>query len=315
MMECQKCNGETKRFGKDRKGQQRYRCLSCKVTFIDPAIKRVDGMLIPEDKALLCLQLLVEGNSVRSTERITGVHRDTILDLLVMVGEKCERMMEDRIKGLTVKDVQADEIWGFIGMKHRAKAFKGIEDDSVGDSWTFVAIERHSKLVLAWHLGQRSRTDTIAFTEKIAHATTGSFQISTDGFAAYKDAVVYSLGGQYVDFAQLVKVYASPRDGEQRYSPAECVDCVKVPIHGNPDPERICTSHIERQNLTIRMGMRRMTRLTNGFSKKWENHHAHLALHFAYYNFVRVHSTLRVTPAMEAGITDHIWTLAELLRH
>ena len=312
-MNCQKCYGATKRFGKDRKGQQRYRCLTCSVTFVDAQIKRVDGMRIPEDKALLCLQLLVEGNSVRSTERVTGIHRDTILDLLVMVGEKCEQMMEDLIKGLTVKDVQADEIWGFIGMKQKAKNFSGIEDDNVGDAWTFVAIERHSKLVLAWHLGQRTRTDTIAFTEKIAHATTGSFQISTDGFAAYKDAVVYSLGGQYVDFAQLVKVYASPRDGEQKYSPAECVDCVKVPIHGNPDPERICTSHIERQNLTIRMGMRRMTRLTNGFSKKWANHHAHLALHFAFYNFCRVHSTLRVTPAMEAGIASKIWTLQDLL--
>jgi len=313
MMNCEKCGGETKKFGKDRKGQQRYRCLSCKVTFIDPDIKRVDGMLIPEDKALLCLQLLVEGNSVRSTERITGVHRDTILDLLVMVGEKCERTMEDRIKGLSVTDVQADEIWGFIGMKQKAKNYRGIEANGIGDAWTFVAIERHTKLVLAWHLGQRTRTDTVAFTEKIAHATTGSFQISTDGFKAYQDAIVYSLGGQYVDFAQLVKVYASSREGEQRYSPAECVDCVKVPIHGNPDPDRICTSHIERQNLTIRMGMRRMTRLTNGFSKKWANHHAHLALHFAHYNFVRVHSTLRVTPAMEAGITDHIWSLRELL--
>jgi transposase-like protein/IS1 family transposase len=313
MMNCQKCNGETKRFGKDRKGQQRYRCLSCKVTFIDPQIKRVDGMLLPQDKALLCLQLLVEGNSVRSTERITGVHRDTILDLLVMVGEKCERMMENRIKGLTVTDVQADEIWGWIGMKQKAKNYRGIEDDSIGDAWTFVAIERHSKLVLAWHLGQRTRTDTVAFTEKIAHATAGSFQISTDGFKAYQDAVVYSLGGQYVDFAQLVKVYAASREGEQRYSPAECTGAVKVPIHGNPDPARICTSHIERQNLTIRMGMRRMTRLTNAFSKKWANHHAHLALHFAYYNFCRVHSTLRVTPAMEANITDHIWSLSELL--
>lgn len=313
MMNCQKCNGKTKRFGKDRKGQQRYRCLTCKVTFIDPDIKRVDGMLVPEDKALLCLQLLVEGNSVRSTERITCIHRDTILDLLVMVGEKCERMMEERIKGLVVKDVQADEIWGFIGMKQRAKNFRGIEDDGIGDAWTFVAIERHSTLVLAWHLGQRTRTDTVAFTEKIAHATAGSFQISTDGFKAYQDAVVYSLGGQYVDFAQLVKVYASSREGEQRYSPAECTGAIKVKVHGNPDLDRLCTSHIERQNLTIRMGMRRMTRLTNAFSKKWENHHAHLALHFAYYNFCRVHSTLRVTPAMEAGLTDHIWTLRELL--
>jgi hypothetical protein len=164
-----------------------------------------------------------------------------------------------------------------------------------------------------WHLGQRTRNDTVAFTEKIACATRGSFQISTDGFAPYRDAVVYSLGGQYVDFAQIVKVYAATREGEQRYSPAECLDCIKTPIHGNPDPSRICTSHIERQNLTVRMSMRRMTRLTNAFSKKWLNHKAAYALYFAHYNFCRVHSSLRVTPAMEASLTNHVWDLRELL--
>ena len=313
-MKCPTCTAQAQKFGKDRNGNQRFRCLVCNKTFSEPRQKPLGKMILAEDKALMCLNLLVEGNSVRSTERITGVHRDTILDLLITVGEKCERLMEDRIKGLSVTDVQADEVWGFVGMKQKTKNYKGREDDaSLGDAYCFIAIERHSKLILAWHLGQRNRPATVVFTEKIAHATTGSFQISTDGFAPYKDAVVYSLGGQYVDFAQLVKVYASSREGEQRYSPAECVDCVKVPIHGNPDPERICTSHIERQNLTVRMSMRRMTRLTNAFSKKWENHKAAYALYFAHYNFCRVHSSLRVTPAMEAGITDHVWTIKELL--
>lgn len=270
-------------------------------------------MILAEDKALMCVNLLVEGNSVRSTERITGVHRDTILDLLVTVGDRCEHLMQDRIRGLTVRDVEADEIWGFVGMKQRMKNFLGIESDELGDAYCFIAIERDTKLVLAWHLGHRTTEHTVIFTEKLARATFGSFQVSTDGFAPYRDAVVYSLGGQYVDFAQIVKVYAASREGEQRYSPAEVVDCVKTPIFGNPDPARICTSHIERQNLTVRMSMRRMTRLTNAFSKKWMNHKAAYALYFAHYNFCRVHSTLRVTPAMESGITNHIWSLSELM--
>lgn len=313
MMNCQTCNTEPQRFARDRKGQQRYRCVPCRKTFVEEKQKLLGKMILAEDKALLCLQLLVEGNSVRSTERITGVHRDTILDLLLVVGEKCERLMEDHIKGLAVSDVQADEIWGFVGMKQKTKNYQGREDDHTIGAYCFIGIERNTKLILAWHLGRRTEADTIAFTEKLAHATRGNFQISTDGFKPYQHAVVLSLGAQHVAFAQLVKVYASTREGEQRYSPAECVDCVKIPIYGNPDPEKICTSHIERQNLTVRMSMRRMTRLTNAFSKKWMNHKAAYALYFAHYNFCRVHTTLRVTPAMEAGITTSVWSLADLL--
>jgi IS1 family transposase len=270
-------------------------------------------MILEEDKILFCLQLLVEGNSVRSTERITGVHRDTILDILVTIGDACERLLQDRIRGLAVRDVQCDEIWGFVGMKQKMKNFLGIDSDELGDAYCFIAIERDTKLILAWHLGHRTEADTIVFTEKLAYATRGNFQISTDGFRPYQHAVVLSLGAQHVDFAQIVKVYAASREGEQRYSPAEVVDCVKTAIFGNPNPARICTSHIERQNLTVRMSMRRMTRLTNAFSKKWMNHKAAYALYFAHYNFCRVHTTLRVTPAMESGITDHVWNLAELL--
>ncbi len=175
-----------------------------------------------------------------------------------------------------------------------------------------MALERKSKLVVAWHLGRRTARDTVAFTEKIHEATTGNFQITTDGFPAYPDAVSYSLGTR-VDYAQLVKIYAAPRDGEQRYSPAEVVNAVPVPRIGSPEPQKICTSHVERQNLTMRMQIRRLTRLTNAFSKKWENLKASLALHFAWYNFCRVHQTLGVTPGMESGLTDHVWGIAELL--
>lgn len=295
-----------KATGKDRKGQQRYRCLSCKRTFFEAQTKRVEGMRLPLNKAVLVAQLLVEGNSVRSTSRITGVEKKTILSLLVLLGERCERLMVDRIKDLAVSDVQCDEIWNFIGMKQKAKNAKGIDDPMVGDAYTFVGLERNTKLVLAWHLGQRTEADTIAFTEKLAHATRGAFQVTTDGFKPYQHAVVMSLGARHIDFAQLVKMYANNPEGQTRYSPAECTGCKKIPIYGNPDMRKVSTSHIERQNLNIRMANRRFTRLTNGFSKKWENLKANLAIYFAYYNFCRVHSSLRVTPAMEGNHGSHL---------
>lgn len=202
-------------------------------------------------------------------------------------------------------------------MKEKTKKAQGSADAALGDAYTFVAIERNTKLVIAWHLGRRTSRDTLEFTEKIFQAvdgTTNRFQLTTDGFVAYPDAVTYSLGTR-VDFAQPVKIYAQPEQGggERRYSPAEVVEAIPTPVWGNPDPERISTSHVERQNLTIRMMMRRLTRLTNAFSKEWENLRAALALHFAYYNFCRVHSKIRCTPAMEAGLTGHIWELKDLL--
>ncbi|MGA2902909.1 MAG: IS1 family transposase [Candidatus Korobacteraceae bacterium] len=266
-------------------------------------------MRLPLDRALLCLQLLLEGNSVRSAERITGVHRDTILALLEVAGERAETLLTQRIRGLSVRDVQCDEIWGWVGMKEKNKT---IDTDLLGDAYCFVAIERTTKLILAWHLGRRTAHDTRLFTEKLREATTARFQITTDGFQPYVTAVENSFGID-VDFAQLVKVYSSPADGEQRYSPGEVVDAIVVPRIGMPDYQRVCTSHVERQNLSIRMGMRRMTRLTNAFSKKWANLRYAYALWFAFYNFCRVHTTLRVTPAMESGLTDHQWSIAELI--
>jgi IS1 family transposase len=262
------------------------------------------------DKAAKAIELLVEGCSIATVERVTGLHHTTILSLLVLVGDKCERLLENRIRNLPVSDVQCDEIWAFVGCKEK----NNVNGDPLrGDAYCFIALERNTKVVLTWHLGRRNARDTFAFTEKVNEATQGHFQITTDGFKPYIDAVHTSLGTR-VDFAQLIKVYSSPRDAEVRYSPAEVVDSVPVPQWGNPALNRICTSHVERQNLSIRMGMRRMTRLTNAFSKKWHNLKAAYAVWFAFYNFCRVHKTLRVTPAMQAGITDHAWTITELLR-
>jgi IS1 family transposase/transposase-like protein len=307
-MTCHNCRIRCQKFGRDRKGNQRFRCCQCYKTYSERP-EKLEGTYVPPEEITGILRLLVEGMSVRSIERITGNHRDTILNVLVLVGERCERLLETMINGLPVRDVQCDEIWGYVGCKEKRNA-NG--DPMRGDAYCFVAIERSTKLILAWHLGRRTERDTVAFTEKVNDATQGHFQITTDGFRPYVDAVHMSLGTR-VDFAQLIKVYSSPRDGEQRYSPAEVVDTVPLPRWGQPALNRICTSHVERHNLSIRMGMRRMTRLTNAFSKKWENLKAAYSLWFAFYNFCRVHQTLRVTPAMETGITDHVWTIGEML--
>jgi transposase-like protein/IS1 family transposase len=312
-MTCHNCKVEAKKAGRDRKGNQRYRCVQCRRRFQEERERPLGNMYLSEDKALLCLQMLLEGSSLRSVQRITGVHKNTLMTLLIIVGERCEPLMEKRIKAITVKDVEADEIWGFVGMKKMTKLSRGITDPQVGDAYTFVGIERKTKLVLAWHVGERGTVNTEAFTEKLNRATSGHFQMTTDSLATYPDAISYSLGTR-VDCAQLIKVYGkNDHEGEQKYSPPEVVETTMKPIIGSPDPRRICTSIVERSNLSIRTSVRRLTRLTNGFSKKWENLKAMLALYFAYYNFCRIHSSIRCTPAMESNITQHVWTLRELL--
>jgi transposase-like protein/IS1 family transposase len=314
-MNCIECNNLTKKFGKDRKGNQRFQCLTCKKTFIEPQEKPLGDMRLPMEKALMILKLLVEGNSIRSTMRITDVDKNTILSLLVFVGTNCEKMLEEVVKNVSVKNVQCDEIWGFVSMKEKTRKAQGRKDeDGIGDAYCFVGMDSDTKLILAWHLGRRTTVDTVAFTEKLCNATADhNFQINTDGFAAYKDAIVYSLGGKKIDFAQVIKVFGKPEGEERRYSPSEVIGTEKFPVFGNPDLDKATTSHIERQNLTIRMSMRRMTRLTNAFSKKHENLRCAYALHFAYYNFCRIHSSLRITPAMEAKLTPRVWSLKELL--
>jgi len=270
-------------------------------------------MRVPFEKAMNTLQLLLEGMSVRSVERVTGIHRDTILKLLVLAGERCQMLMNERIRNVDVRDVQVDEIWGYVFKKEGHKWEHENNISEIGDAYCFVALERESKLVLTYHLGKRDVPSTDIFIAKLAQATSlDCFQLTSDGFKPYVKSVKLFLGAR-VHFAQLIKVYGASREGEQRYSPAEVVDAVPSIVYGNPDRDKICTSHVERQNLSIRMGMRRMTRLTNGFSKKWKNLDAAYALWFAYYNFCRVHSTLRITPAMEAGLTGHIWKLKDLI--
>jgi transposase-like protein/IS1 family transposase len=310
-MTCTACDVVCQRFGKHRNGLRRFRCPLCKKTYTEAHKPALEGSYIPQERIVLALKLMVEGNSLRSTERITNLDINTLMKILVKAGEKCEAMLGRLIVGVPVKDVECDEIWSFVGKKE--KRVRPEDDPNFGDQYCFIAVERNSKLVLNFALGKRDKATTDIFVEGLRHATSRQrFQITTDGFGPYKTSIPDTLG-ERCDFAQLIKVYRAPSDGEARYSPAEVASVEVVPIMGQPDPDRICTSIIERQNLTVRMQMRRLTRLTNGFSKKWENLWAAYCLHFAYYNFCRIHKTIRVTPAMEAGITDHVWELAELL--
>jgi IS1 family transposase len=268
-------------------------------------------MYLPIEKAEMVLKLLLEGNSVSTVERVTDIHHTTILKLLVLAGEKCERIMAEKIRNVEVRDVECDELWAFIGKKQ--KRVRHEDDQNLGDCYTFVAIERHTKLVLNIAMGKRDQRTTNAFVEGLRQATARSaFQITTDGFAPYRSAITTTLHDR-CDFAQLIKVYRAASEGEGRYSPAEVASVEVVPVMGQPDPERICTSIVERSNLSTRMSLRRFTGLTNAFSKSFENHWAAVSCWFAFYNFCRVHKSLRVTPAMAAGIADHVWNVRELL--
>lgn len=318
MMNCPNCESQSKKDGKDRNGNQRFKCLACGKRFSIAKDKNLGSMILAEEKALLCLNLLVEGNSIRSTERITGAHRDTIISLLKTVGEKCLWIQENLVKNVKVTDVQADEIWAFVGMKQKTANENGLGDgEKVGPFYTFTAIESYSKLIVAWHLGKRTEEDTLIFLEKLYQAIDGAtnrFQMSTDGFKGY-DHTVNEVLGTKADYGQIVKIYGNPNPDEVRYSSGNVIEIIKKIICGNPVKENISTSYVERSNLTMRMSMRRLTRLTNAFSKKFENLNYALALHFAYYNFCRIHKTLRCTPAMEAGLTKTVWSLKDLLKY
>jgi transposase-like protein/IS1 family transposase len=308
---CQ--HNQLKRHGHDRHGNQRFRCILCGKTWIQQQPRPLGELRIDKAKAVLCLRLLMEDNSIRSIERLLHVHRDTILSLLELVGRRAMHYWNVAMRDLPANNVQADETWGFVYAKEKTCVRKGIAPGN-GDAYTYLAIERNTKLILAWHLGRREQGDADQFSQRLQVATSGRFQLTTDGFACYPRAVPAAFNGN-IDFAQLVKQYASVlgRKAEARYSPSDIIGIKKTAVWGQPNMDLVCTSHVERSNLSIRMGVRRMTRLTNAFSKKWENHEAHLAIWFLYYNFCRVHMTIKTTPAVKAGIADEKWSVERLL--
>ena len=268
---------------------------------------------LSSEKQTAVISALAEGSSIRSIERITGIHRDTIMRLGVRVGERCAEIMDSQMRNLDTRILQFDEIWGFIGKKQK---HTNAEDrgDGMGDCWTFVAIDAESRMVPAYLVSStRRKHDAVEFCEDVAARMNHRVQISTDALKSYADAVERGFGAD-ADYGQILKVYGEQNVNEaRRYSPAKLVSVNRHVISGQPAPALISTSYVERQNLTMRMHMRRLTRLTNAFSKKFENFRAAVSLHFAYYNFVRLHKSLRCTPAMAGGVTDHIWTVRDLI--
>jgi len=255
---------------------------------------------------------LVEGNSIRATVRMTGVAKNTVIKLLCDLGLACAEYQDKVFRNLPCKHIQCDEIWSFCYAKEKNVPKNKRGKFGYGDVWTFTAICADTKLVPSWHIGRRDIEDATIFMRDLASRLSHKVQLTTDGHRMYLDAVERVFGGD-IDFSQLIKLYGQGGDGQRRYSPAPCIGAVKQRISGNPDKTKVSTSYVERQNLTMRMNIRRFTRLTNAFSKKVENLFYAVALHFMYYNFCRIHQTLRVTPAMEAGVTDHIFEIREIL--
>jgi IS1 family transposase len=255
---------------------------------------------------------LVEGNSIRATVRMTGIAKNTVSKLLVELGAACSAYQNDTLRNLSCKRVQCDEIWAFVGAKE-ANASPEQKAEGWGDAWTWTALCPDTKLIICWHVGSRGMRSAYDFIQDLSERLTNRVQLTTDGHKPYLAAVESAFGSD-VDYAQSVKVFkADASKTEVRYSAPEFVRTTKRIITGNPLKKHISTSYTERQNLTMRMSIRRFTRLTNAFSKKLANHEASVALYFMYYNFCRIHQTLRVTPAMEAGITDHVWSLEEVI--
>jgi len=299
------------KHGKNKCGNQRYKCAACGATFVEEG-GPLGNMRLSMKEATMALGMILEGMSIRSVQRLTGLCRQTLADLIVLVGENCQRLLDATVKNVEVKDVQLDEIWSFVGMKEKTRVARGYSPE-YGDSWTFYGIERETKLILAHKVGQPDSDTCWAFLLKLKSAIgNGRFQLTTDGLRAYTSNVPFAFGMQ-VDFAQLIKNYSSSQE-VTRYSPATITNIEKLPIFGAPDEDRISTSHIERFNLTVRMSLRRFTRLTNAHSKSLKHHVAMQALFVAWYNFARKNEALKgQTPAMASKLTEHVWTIKQLI--
>ena len=265
------------------------------------------------EKQIMIAQLLVEGSSIRSIERITKVHRDTIMRLGIKLGEIAKEYSDNYLKNIKCNQLQVDEIWCYVGKKKKNLTHTEKREGELGDQYIFVALDAETKLIPHYEIGKRTLDTTINFLEEVRRRINTRFQLSTDSFRAYAFAVDLVFGSK-VDYAQLHKVYANTPEGVKRYSPANIIRVVKQEVLGNPEPSKISTSYVERQNLTMRMNIRRLTRLTNAFSKKLYNLQCAISLHFFYYNFMRIHQTLRVTPAMEAGVTNHLWNWEDFFK-
>jgi IS1 family transposase len=269
---------------------------------------------LPATDRARIIHLLCEGSSIRAVTRLTGASKNTVIKLMIDAGKACWAYHDAHVRGLASRRIQVDEIWSFTYAKQKNVAAAKAAPEGAGDTWTWSAIDADTKFIASWFVGGRDGECAMWFMCDLAKRLANRVQLTSDGHRAYLEAVEGAFGAD-IDFAQLVKLYGeAPGVGsERRYSPAECVGARKTPITGNPDPTHISTSYAERANLTMRMHMRRFTRLTNGFSKKVENHAHSMALFTTYYNFVRIHKTLRVTPAMAAGMSDRLWEVSDIV--
>jgi len=268
--------------------------------------------LSTSDRAKI-LHLLCEGSSIRAITRLTGVSKNTVAKLLGDVGRVCMAYHDEHARNLTSKRIQVDEAWSFVYAKQKNVAGAKAAPDGAGDVWTWVALDADTKFVASYFVGGRDGECAMWFIDDLRSRLANRVQLTSDGHRAYLEAVEGAFGAD-VDYAQLVKIYgSSPESAKGRYSPADCTGIRKTKIEGNPDFDHVSTSYVERQNLTMRMHMRRFTRLTNAFSKKVENHAYSVALHMMYYNFVKIHSKLRVTPAMAAGVSDRLWEMSDIV--
>jgi IS1 family transposase len=262
-------------------------------------------------KRVAVVSALVEGCSITATVRMTGAAKNTVVKLLVELGAACTKYQDEHLRNLPCKRLQCDEIWSFVGGKDRNISLEK-KEQGLGSIWTWTALDADTKLIASWLVGSRDAGSAYEFMQDVAGRLRGRVQLTTDGHKPYLNAVEDAFGAD-IDYAVLQKIYGPEPSDEKRYSPAVCIGCKIENVTGSPDPKHISTSYVERQNLTMRMSMRRFTRLTNAFSKKVENHAAAVALYFLYYNFGRIHQTLRVTPAMEAGVSSHAWSVEEIV--
>ncbi|WP_043836364.1 DDE-type integrase/transposase/recombinase [Muricoccus aerilatus] len=268
---------------------------------------------LPLAKRVQALSMLCEGSSMRSVSRVVGLSINTVAKLLVDAGEACAAHHDEAVRGVKAKRVQCDEIWSFTYAKAKNVPTAKAAPDAAGDTWTWTALDADSKLIISYLIGGRDAGYAQVFMQDVADRLADRVQLTTDGLRAYLDATEAAFGGD-VDYAQLIKLYGDlPESAKGRYSPAECTGIRKLTIEGRPDAKHVSTSYVERQNLTMRMQMRRFTRLTNGFSKKALNHAHMVALYTCWYNFVRIHKTLRCTPAMAAGLTDRLWSMEDVV--
>ena len=268
---------------------------------------------LPHEKRAQALQMMAEGISLRAMTRLTGISRTTLIKLLEDAGQAFSEYQDRVLVGLPCKRVQVDEAWAFCYAKQKNVSTAKAAPEGAGDIWTWVGLDADTKLVASWYVGGRDSEAAATFIDDLAPRLASRVQLTSDGHKAYLEAVEGAFGGD-VDYAQLVKVYGAAPEGQRRYSPAICTGAHKRRVEGSPDPKHVSTSFVERNNLSMRMGNRRMTRLTNAFSKKAENHAHMMAIYFMHYNFVRIHQTLRITPAMAAGVTPKLWEMSDLVK-